>query len=87
MIVNMCVIGVVMGGLFGGFVIGFVVGFIGGLYCYILGGFIDFVCVIFIIVEGLIGGLLYIYLLCKGKGKLLFSLSIVFVVILFVEIV
>lgn len=67
--------------------IGFAVGLTGGLHRYTLGGFTDLACAISTTAEGLIGGLLHTYLLRKGKGKLLFSPSIVFAVTLFAEIV
>lgn len=86
-IANTRAIGAVMGGLFGGPVIGFAVGLTGGLHRYTLGGFTDLACAISTTAEGLIGGLLHTYLLRKGKGKLLFSPSIVFAVTLFAEIV
>lgn len=62
-------------------------GLTGGLHRYTLGGFTDLACAISTTAEGLIGGLLHTYLLRKGKGKLLFSPSIVFAVTLFAEIV
>ncbi|MBT2978183.1 sensor histidine kinase [Vibrio anguillarum] len=79
--------GAVMGGLFGGPIVGFAVGFTGGMHRYTLGGFTDVACAISTTAEGLIGGLLHTYLLRKGKGRLLFSPSIVFAVTLFAEIV
>lgn len=86
-IANTRAIGAVMGGLFGGPVVGFAVGFTGGMHRYTLGGFTDVACAISTTAEGLIGGLLHTYLLRKGKGRLLFSPSIVFAVTLFAEIV
>ncbi|MBT2917768.1 sensor histidine kinase [Vibrio anguillarum] len=86
-IANTRAIGAVMGGLFGGPIVGFAVGFTGGMHRYTLGGFTDVACAISTTAEGLIGGLLHTYLLRKGKGRLLFSPSIVFAVTLFAEIV
>lgn len=86
-IANTRAIGAVMGGLFGGPIVGFAVGFTGGMHRYTLGGFTDVTCAISTTAEGLIGGLLHTYLLRKGKGRLLFSPSIVFAVTLFAEIV
>ncbi|WP_172561621.1 sensor histidine kinase [Vibrio furnissii] len=86
-IANTRAIGAVMGGLFGGPVIGFAVGFTGGIHRYTLGGFTDVACAVSTTAEGIIGGLLHTYLLRKGKGRLLFSPSVVFAVTLFAEIV
>lgn len=86
-IANTRAIGAVMGGLFGGPFIGFAVGFTGGIHRYTLGGFTDVACAVSTTAEGIIGGLLHTYLLRKGKGRLLFSPSVVFAVTLFAEIV
>jgi len=86
-IANTRAIGAVMGGLFGGPVVGFAVGFTGGIHRYTLGGFTDLACAISTTAEGLIGGLLHMYLLKNSKGRLVFSPSIVFAVTLFAEVV
>ncbi|MGD8122580.1 LytS/YhcK type 5TM receptor domain-containing protein [Vibrio sp. TRT 2004] len=86
-IANTRAIGAVMGGLFGGPIVGFFVGLTGGLHRYSLGGFTDVACAISTTAEGLIGGLLHIYLLRKGKSEQLFNPSVVFAVTLVAEIV
>ncbi|MCZ4295171.1 sensor histidine kinase [Vibrio sinaloensis] len=86
-IANTRAIGAVMGGLFGGPIVGFFVGLTGGLHRYSLGGFTDLACAISTTAEGLIGGLLHIYLLRKGKSEQLFNPSVVFAVTLVAEIV
>lgn len=86
-IANTRAIGAVMGGLFGGPVVGFFVGLTGGLHRYSLGGFTDLACAISTTAEGLIGGLLHIYLVRKGKSDQLFNPSVVFAITLVAEIV
>lgn len=79
-IANTRAIGAVMGGLFGGPIVGFVVGLTGGLHRYSLGGFTDVACAISTTAEGLIGGLLHLYLVKKDKTELLFNPIIVLAV-------
>ncbi|NVD05782.1 sensor histidine kinase [Vibrio sp. JPW-9-11-11] len=86
-IANTRAIGAVMGGLFGGPVVGFFVGLTGGLHRYTLGGFTDVACAISTTAEGLIGGLLHIYLVRKGKSAQLFNPSVVFSITLVAEII
>lgn len=86
-IANTRAIGAVMGGLFGGPIVGFFVGLTGGLHRYSLGGFTDVACAISTTAEGLIGGLLHIYLIRKGKSDQLFNPSVVFAITLIAEIV
>lgn len=86
-IANTRAIGAVMGGLFGGPVVGFAVGLTGGIHRYTLGGFTDLACAVSTTAEGLIGGLLHMYLLKNSKGRLVFSPSIVFAVTLFAEVI
>lgn len=86
-IANTRAIGAVMGGLFGGPVVGFAVGFTGGIHRYTLGGFTDLACAISTTAEGLIGGLLHIYLVKRNKTEQLFNPAVVFSVTLFAEIV
>ncbi|MCW8335197.1 sensor histidine kinase [Vibrio sp. SCSIO 43135] len=85
-IANTRAIGAVMGGLFGGPVIGTLVGLTGGLHRYSLGGFTDLACAISTTAEGLIGGLLHIYLIRRGKTSQLFNPSVVFSITLVAEI-
>lgn len=85
-IANTRAIGAVMGGLFGGPVIGLAVGMTGGIHRYFMGGFTDLACAISTSVEGLIGGLLHLYLLHKNKIHYLFKPQIIFSVTLFAEL-
>ncbi|CAH1577767.1 LytS/YhcK type 5TM receptor domain-containing protein [Vibrio rotiferianus] len=86
-IANTRAIGAVMGGLFGGPVVGFAVGLTGGIHRYTLGGFTDLACAISTTAEGLIGGLLHVYLIKQKKGSMLFNPSVVFSVTFVAEIV
>ncbi|EPT9255961.1 LytS/YhcK type 5TM receptor domain-containing protein [Vibrio alginolyticus] len=86
-IANTRAIGAVMGGLFGGPVVGFAVGFTGGIHRYSLGGFTDLACAISTTAEGVIGGLLHVYLIKRNKGSLLFNPSVVFSVTFVAEVV
>ncbi len=86
-IANTRAIGAVMGGLFGGPVVGFAVGLTGGIHRYTLGGFTDLACAISTTAEGLIGGLLHIYLVNRNRANLLFNPAVVFAVTFIAEIV
>ncbi len=86
-IANTRAIGAVMGGLFGDSVVGFAVGLTGGIHRYTLGGFTDLACAISTTAEGLIGGLLHVYLIKRNKGAMLFNPSVVFSVTFVAEIV
>ncbi len=85
-IANTRAIGAVMGGLFGGPVVGFAVGLTGGLHRYTMGGFTDLACTISTTVEGLLGGLLHLYLLRTNRMDYLFKPYVVFAITLFAEI-
>ncbi|NQZ49880.1 MAG: sensor histidine kinase [Moritella sp.] len=85
-IVNTRAIGAVMGGLFGGPVVGLAVGMTGGIHRYFMGGFTDLACAISTSVEGLIGGLLHVYLLRKNKIHYIFKPHVIFLVTLFAEL-
>ncbi|MFA0703799.1 LytS/YhcK type 5TM receptor domain-containing protein, partial [Vibrio sp. 10N.222.48.A8] len=54
---------------------------------YSLGGFTDLACAISTTAEGLIGGLLHVYLVRKNKASQLFNPLVVFSVTLFAEII
>ncbi|GAD80740.1 sensor histidine kinase [Vibrio ezurae] len=86
-IANTRAIGAVLGGIFGGPIVGFAVGLTGGLHRYSMGGFTDVACAISTTTEGLIGGLVHMYMLRKGKVDRLFSATIVFNVTLIAEVV
>ncbi|MGL6316551.1 LytS/YhcK type 5TM receptor domain-containing protein [Vibrio sp. WXL103] len=85
-IANTRAIGAVMGGLFGGPVVGFLVGLTGGLHRYTLGGFTDLACAISTTVEGLIGGLVHLYLVRKNWAEEIFNPLMVLCVTLIAEI-
>ncbi|MDX2319870.1 MAG: sensor histidine kinase [Moritella sp.] len=85
-IANTRAIGAVMGGLFGGPIVGLAVGMTGGIHRYFMGGFTDFACAISTSVEGLIGGLLHVYLLRNNKINYLFKPQVVFLITLFAEL-
>ncbi|GEM78465.1 sensor histidine kinase [Vibrio superstes] len=85
-IANTRAIGAVLGGIFGGPLVGFAVGFTGGMHRYSMGGFTDLACAISTTAEGLIGGLVHLYMVKKGKTDRLFSAVIVFNVTLVAEI-
>ncbi|OBT07285.1 histidine kinase [Vibrio sp. UCD-FRSSP16_10] len=86
-IANTRAIGAVLGGIFGGPIVGFAVGLTGGLHRYSMGGFTDLACAISTTTEGLIGGLVHLYLVRKGRADRLFSSVVVFNVTLFAEII
>ncbi|WP_073580142.1 sensor histidine kinase [Vibrio quintilis] len=86
-IANTRAIGAVMGGLLGGPVVGFAVGLTGGIHRYTLGGFTDLACAISTTTEGLIGGLLHLFLLKNFKKERLFSTPVVFSVTFCAEII
>jgi two-component system LytT family sensor kinase len=86
-IANTRAIGAVMGGLFGGPVVGFAVGFTGGMHRYTLGGFTDVACAISTTAEGVIGGIMHLYFLHKGKKEQLFNPLVVLYVTFVAEVV
>lgn len=85
-IANTRAIGAVLGGIFGGPLVGFAVGLTGGLHRYSMGGFTDLACAISTTVEGLIGGMVHLYMVRKDKSNRLFSPVIIFNVTLIAEI-
>ncbi|OEF22572.1 sensor histidine kinase [Vibrio rumoiensis] len=85
-IANTRAIGAVMGGLFGGPIVGFAVGLTGGMHRYSLGGFTDVACAISTTAEGLIGGLLHLYLVKKDKSDLLFNPIVVLAITFIAEV-
>ncbi|NLS11970.1 sensor histidine kinase [Vibrio sp. SM6] len=86
-IANTRAIGAVMGGLFGGPVVGFAVGFTGGLHRYFMGGFTDLACAVSTTAEGVIGGVLHVYLLARHRRATLFNPAVVFAVTFLAELV
>ena len=82
-IANTRAIGAVLAGIIGGPLLGTAVGFTGGLHRFTLGGFTAFSCGVSTTVEGLLGGLVHLYLVRRGSHDRLFSpwvaLSVTFV--------
>jgi len=72
-IANTRAIGAVLAGLIGGPQLGLAVGLTGGLHRYSLGGFTAFACGVSTTVEGLVGGLVHLYLVRRGKPEQVFS--------------
>ncbi|GAD90182.1 putative two-component histidine kinase [Vibrio halioticoli NBRC 102217] len=85
-IANTRAIGAVLGGIFGGPIVGLAVGLTGGLHRYSMGGFTDLACAISTTTEGLIGGIVHMYMLRRGKSDRLFNATIIFNVTLVAEI-
>lgn len=84
-IANTRAIGPVLAGIIGGPLLGTAVGFTGGLHRYFFGGFTAVSCGISTTVEGLIGGLVHLYLHKKGKSDRVFSPVTAFVTTFFAE--
>jgi len=84
-IANTRAIGAVLGGILGGPFVGIAVGLTGGLHRYSLGGFTDSACAVSTTVEGLIGGLLHLYLMHRHRADRLLNPMIVFATALFAE--
>lgn len=72
-IANTRAIGAVLAGLIGGPLLGTAVGLTGGLHRFTLGGFTAFSCGISTTVEGLLGGLVHLYLVKRGNPERVFS--------------
>ena len=77
-IANTRAIGAVLGGIFGGPVVGLGVGLTGGLHRYFMGGFTASACAVSTTMEGLIGGLLHLYLMRQHRAQDLLSPAIAF---------
>ncbi|WP_261816704.1 sensor histidine kinase [Vibrio gallicus] len=86
-IANTRAIGAVLGGIFGGPLVGFAVGLTGGLHRYSMGGFTDLACAISTTAEGVIGGLVHLYMIKKNRREQLFSPTLIFFVTLGAEVV
>ncbi len=72
-IVNTRAIGAVLGGLLGGPVVGVLVGATGGLHRYTLGGFTDLACGLSTVAEGLLGGMMHLYLRQARQPQMIFN--------------
>lgn len=85
-IANTRAIGAVLAGLIGGPVLGLSVGLTAGLHRFSLGGFTAFSCGVSTTVEGLIGGLVYLYLVRRKKPEQLFHPFVAFTATLIAEV-
>jgi len=86
-IANTRAIGPVLAGIIGGPILGTAVGFTGGLHRYFLGGFTAVSCGLSTTVEGLIGGLVHLYLFKKNRTELIFDPKVAFITTFFAEMV
>ena len=77
-IANTRAIGAVLAGIVGGPLLGTAVGFTGGLHRYFLGGFTAVSCGLSTTVEGLLGGLVHLYLVRRNRAELTFDPRIAF---------
>ncbi len=84
---NTRAIGPVLAGLIGGPVLGTSVGFTGGLHRYFQGGFTASSCGMSTTVEGLIGGMLHLYLARRNKLQDIFRPEVAFVTTMVAEII
>lgn len=78
-IANTRAIGPVLAGIIGGPLLGSAVGFTGGLHRYFLGGFTAFSCGVSTTTEGLLGGLVHVYLCKRDRAEQIFSPKLAFV--------
>lgn len=85
-IANTRAIGAVLAGVIGGPLLGTAVGFTGGLHRFTLGGFTAFACGVSTTVEGLVGGLVHLYLVRRGKSEQVFSPLVAGAVTFFCEV-
>lgn len=85
-IANTRAIGAVLGGMLGGPWVGLAVGITGGLHRYSMGGFTALACALSTTAEGLIGGLVHVYLLRHRKIDTLLSPYTVAIVTLVAEL-
>ena len=77
-IANTRAIGAVLSGLIGGPVLGVAVGLTAGIHRFSLGGFTDLACGISTTVEGLVGGLVHLYLLRRKQPENIFHPFVAF---------
>lgn len=84
---NTRAIGPVLAGIIGGPVLGTAVGFTGGLHRYFFGGFTAVSCGLSTTTEGLIGGLVHLWLVRNGKNERIYDPKVVFLTTVFAEAV
>ena len=85
-IANTRAIGAVLAGIIGGPTLGLAVGFTAGLHRYTLGGFTAFSCGVSTTFEGLVGGLIHLYLVRNHRQNQLLSPKVAFLATFFAEI-
>jgi len=85
-IANTRAIGAVLAGLIGGPVLGLSVGLTAGLHRFMLGGFTAFSCGVSTTVEGLLGGLVYLYFVRRRQPDKIFLPSVALLTTLVAEI-
>ncbi|MGP7735326.1 LytS/YhcK type 5TM receptor domain-containing protein [Oceanimonas smirnovii] len=85
-IANTRAMGAVLGGLLGGPVTGALVGLTGGLHRYSLGGFTDLACAVSTTLEGLLAGVVSLYLRRTGRSEQVFHPLWVFLLTLAAEL-
>ncbi len=78
-IANTRAIGAVTSGLLGGPFLGFLVGLTGGIHRFSLGGFTNIACAISTTIEGIIGGLFFLYFTKTGAEDKKFSYKYAFI--------
>lgn len=86
-IANTRAIGPVLAGIIGGPVLGTAVGFTGGLHRYFFGGFTAVSCGLSTTMEGLIGGLMHLYLTSRKKPGYIFNPWVTLVTTAFAEVI
>jgi len=84
---NTRAIGPVLAGIIGGPVLGVSVGFTGGLHRYFFGGFTAFSCGLSTTTEGLIGGLVHLYLFRQNRLDQTFRPMVAFFTAMFSEMI
>jgi len=84
---NTRAIGPVLAGIIGGPILGTSVGFTGGLHRYFFGGFTAFSCGLSTTTEGLIGGLVHLYLFRQNRLDQTFRPMVAFFTTMFAEMV
>ncbi|EAR09109.1 sensor histidine kinase [Reinekea blandensis] len=85
-IANTRAVGAVLGGLLGGPFVGLAVGLTGGIHRFTLGGFTDVACAVSTTLEGLLGGLVHLWVRKQGHYESqLFSPKRALVVTFFAE--
>jgi two-component system, LytTR family, sensor kinase len=86
-IANTRAVGAVLGGLLGGPLVGMAVGLTGGLHRFTLGGFTDLACAVSTTLEGVLGGMVHLWVRKQGRYESqLFSPKRALIVTFFAEL-